>query len=136
MSQQNAEASTAPADATWSVISITSSEPAALQDGWHDVLRLKFDDIDVPEAPYIMFGETHAQQIKEFMEKSNVDGVTGIIVHCHAGVSRSAGIAKWIADTYNLPFPSSYMLYNKHVNKVLRDLDQKMYSYDEPIFVG
>jgi len=47
--------------------------------------------------------------------------VEGVLVHCHAGISRSAAVAKWIAEKYELPYPERYMLYNKHVYRTLRE---------------
>lgn len=117
------EAQERPAWPQWAVISITGSctYPADLKDGWERVLRLEFDDIDTPEEPYQMFTEQQARDVIEFVQDCTQSGIDGILVHCHAGVSRSAAIAKWIAERYLLPFPSGYMLYNKHVFKVLRE---------------
>ena len=107
----------------WAVISVTSAStyPASLHDGWAYVLRLEFDDIDMPEEPFTMFSEQQARDVIEFAKMCHGEGVEGILVHCHAGVSRSAAIAKWIADRYQLPFPNKYMLYNKHVHTTLRE---------------
>lgn len=107
----------------WSVISITGacSNPANLQAGWKRVLRLEFDDIDTEEEPYILFSEQQGREVIEFANFAATNGTEGILVHCYAGVSRSAAVAKWIADRYQLPFPDKYMLYNKHVYKVLRE---------------
>lgn len=103
------------------VISINGLDPAHLRDGWHSVLRLEFDDVDVAEEPYILFNAEHARLIVEFVRECNSNGVETIIVHCNAGISRSAAVAKWIADQYGLPFPAAYMIYNKHVYRVLRE---------------
>ena len=105
----------------WSVISISGLRPANLKEGWHSVLRLEFDDIDTEEEPYILFNEAHANRIIEFVTEVR-DGheIEGILVHCQAGISRSAAVAKWIAERYQLPFPNKYSLYNKHVYRVLR----------------
>jgi len=105
----------------WAVISISGLNPAVLKEGWHSLLRLEFDDIDVEEEPYILFCESQAEKIIDFVEKArDSQKVEGILVHCQAGISRSAAVAKWIAERYQLPFPSKYMLYNKHVYRVLR----------------
>lgn len=111
----------------WAVISITAEQPAALKEGWHSILRLEFDDIDVvgdfdTPKPYILFNDTHANRIIEFAEAvSESHKVEGILVHCQAGISRSAAVAKWISEKYQLPFAESYALYNKHVYRVLRE---------------
>jgi predicted protein tyrosine phosphatase len=109
--------------ANWSIISITAacSYPANLKEGWKRVLRLEFDDVDRDEEPYILFSEQQARDIIEFVATAQKNGTEGILVHCHAGISRSAAVARWIADTYRLPFPASYCLYNKHVYAILRE---------------
>lgn len=107
----------------WVVISITQpGETVALKEGWHSVLRLHFHDIDVPEEPYTLFGDRHANEIIDFLEGVAETGeIEGILVHCQAGISRSAAVAKWVAERYDLSFPGQYMLYNKHVYRALRD---------------
>jgi len=107
----------------WAVISVTSAiaSPADLQEGWTHVLRLAFDDIDVPEEPYVLFSEQQARSVIEFAAMCHGEKIEGILVHCSAGISRSAAIAKWIADRYQLPFNDKYMLYNKHVHTTLRE---------------
>jgi len=106
----------------WAVISISGLNPAVLKDGWHSVLRLEFDDIDTPEEPYIFFSDSHANQIIDFVEEvQRGHEVEGILIHCQAGISRSAAVAKWIAEKYGLGFPEKYMLYNKHVYRTLRE---------------
>lgn len=115
------------------MISISSGIPAKLQHGWHSVLRLQFDDIDVaepefqPAEPYVIFNEDHAKQVIEFVTAAKESGqVEGIMVHCHAGISRSAAVAKWIAEKYGLPFSESYSLYNRHIYRVLRITQNKL----------
>jgi hypothetical protein len=41
----------------WAVISISEPDayPANLKGGWNDILRLEFDDIDVPTEPWVEF---------------------------------------------------------------------------------
>lgn len=107
----------------WAVISITESDdrPAALKDGWHSVLRLQFDDIDAPEQPYVLFSPAQAGQVIDFVTSvHDSTRVEGILVHCRAGISRSAAVAKWIAERYGLPYPAGYAHYNKHVYSTLR----------------
>jgi len=122
LSRKEAEGSLNP---TWAVISISGLDPARLKDGWGAVLRLEFDDIDpdpkamFAEDPYILFSIDHAYQIIEFAHRCNDESVDGIVVHCHAGVSRSAAVAKWISERFGLYFPEGYALYNKHVYETL-----------------
>ncbi len=108
----------------WAVISITQpGETVALKEGWHSVLRLHFHDIDVPEEPYVLFNDQHANEIINFLEDVAETGeIEGALVHCQAGISRSAAVAKWIAERYGLGFPEKCMLYNKHVYRTLREV--------------
>ena len=73
-----------------------SQEPAALQDGWKDILRLSFHDMDVVKKDYDLFNEDQAREVIAFIEK-HVDAER-IVVHCNMGVSRSAAVAMFISD--------------------------------------
>lgn len=107
----------------WAVISISEPDcyPANLKEGWRGILRLEFHDIDRHEEPYVLFSEQQARDIISFVSRCQAGEAKGIVVHCKAGISRSAAVAKWIADRYGLTFPEGYSLYNKHVYRVLRD---------------
>jgi predicted protein tyrosine phosphatase len=107
----------------WTMISITSpsSNLANLKSGWEKVLRLEFDDIECEEDPFHLFTPAHARAIIEFAALCNQAGVEGIVVHCRAGISLSAAVARWIADVYDLPFPAQYQRHNKHVYATLRE---------------
>ncbi|QKE38982.1 hypothetical protein [Ferrovum myxofaciens] len=117
------EAEAEPARSDWAVISLSEwgSETAKLKDGWYAVLRQEFHDIDqeMPDEPYVLFSEDQAREMIRFVETVEANGIDGILVHCRAGISRSAAVAKWIAGRYDLPFPEGYSLYNKHVFRVL-----------------
>jgi protein-tyrosine phosphatase len=58
-------------------------------------------------------------KIIEFVACVHGSSVEGIMVHCKAGISRSAAVAKYIADKYKLPFNHSYDRYNKQVYGML-----------------
>ena len=65
------------------------------------------------------FTKQHAKQIQDFV-KANKNKV--FVVHCFAGVSRSAAVARWIEDTVdgkNSHRLARYTLYNKHVYNTL-----------------
>jgi predicted protein tyrosine phosphatase len=113
-----------PAWRNWAVISITDLNfaDAPLQEDWLDVLRLKFDDIsEMDHDGYVRMDELQAHAIIEFARRMHEDErCEGILVHCWAGVSRSAAVAKWISEKYGLPFPKDYEYANQHVYKLLR----------------
>lgn len=121
MGRIEAEAESAKSD--WAVISISErdGEPAKLHEEWHSILRLEFHDIDKAQEPYDLFSGEQAMQIIRFVD-DHASKVRGILVHCRAGISRSAAVAKWVAIRYGLPFPESYSLYNRHVFAVLNNV--------------
>ena len=117
-----------PGDPAWAVISISQpGDPAQLIDGWHSVHRVEFHDADPDrtttrkrkEARVVMDAQ-QAKQIIKFV-KDVAPEVVGIMVHCQGGISRSAAVAKWIAERYQLPFDHSYALHNQHVYKLLNE---------------
>jgi hypothetical protein len=135
LSRKEAESSVNP---NWAVISISGLDPARLKEGWRSILRLEFDDIDpdpkalFAEDPYILFSNEHARQIIKFAHQCNDEGVEGIVVHCHAGISRSAAVAKWISERFDLDFPSGYMLYNCHVYDPKNRVSKRLNSASVP----
>ena len=118
------EAELEPARPDWVVISLSEwgAEPAKLRDGWRDVLRQEFHDIDEPQEPYDLCTPDQAREIIRFVD-AHAGNSRGILVHCRAGISRSAAVAKWIALKYGLPFPDGYALYNKHVFRLLSEAE-------------
>lgn len=96
--------------------------PAQLvESSWRDILRLEFHDSE-PSATdlyRVYFNETHAVEVIKFLEKHANTEVKNVIVHCDAGVSRSAAISKFTALTYGLPFNENYRQYNKFVFSTL-----------------
>ncbi len=93
-----------------------------IQDGWHDVLRLEFHDITADtmdvEGIYTLMSDADAQAIVAFVKKVAPE-VEGIIVHCRAGISRSAAVAKWICSEYKIPFNAKYDRYNDYVYRLM-----------------
>lgn len=101
----------------------TPAEPnrrnARLDGKWGDILRLWFDDIDKPYQNYVLFTDEQADRVIEWMQQHE-DEFKGILVHCAQGVSRSAAIARFIANVYGLPFDEREgMLFNRHVFNTL-----------------
>ncbi|HZV99473.1 MAG TPA: hypothetical protein VFF74_10835 [Methylophilaceae bacterium] len=120
---------------SWAVISIT--EPgcpdgqARLQPGWHSVLRLEFHDLDAnsPEwdiaaGQFVFMNEQHAHEVIEFVDRVAGE-VDTILVHCRAGISRSAAVAKFVANRFGLEFDHGYPLFNKHVFQTLEQAARK-----------
>jgi predicted protein tyrosine phosphatase len=102
------------------MISITDIKLADLQ-YWDecDLLRLEFIDVEVIDK--FCFTKEMANQIIDFVNRfENKPNKDEIIVHCFAGVSRSAGVAKWIAEKYDLDFKDEYNDYNKMVYNILK----------------
>jgi hypothetical protein len=96
-----------------------------------DVLSLTFDDI-VPEdmeadpvstSAYKLFDYSHAGNISQFLDKHH-GKFENIMVHCYAGVSRSAAIGAAIGDHFGLEYDPeilarSYKGVNNHVYATL-----------------
>jgi predicted protein tyrosine phosphatase len=73
------------------------ADPAELSGGFAAVLRLSFTDIIERGDPSdVLFSEDHAQAIREFIDAW--PDATRIVVHCHAGMSRSPGVALGLCD--------------------------------------
>jgi hypothetical protein len=125
-----ATAETTPGWQDWAVVSIT--EPgfpgeAKLMPGWHSVCRVFFHDVDpaIPCCePHTLMNEQDALKITQFVREI-APGVDGILVHCKAGVSRSAAVAKWIAKQFDVPFNHEYDRYNKYVYDMLIQADKQ-----------
>lgn len=98
---------------------------AKLREGWKDVLKLKFDDVDRLAYHTQRFSLEDAQEIILFMEENK--DIETVIVHCMAGISRSAAVARFIGEKYDLSGEFSkifgyYDLYNKWVYRVLEEV--------------
>lgn len=93
-----------------------------IQPGWQSVLQLSFHDVtsdtlDV-ENRYTLMTDADARKIVHFLREV-APNVEGIIVHCKAGISRSAAVAKWICEQYNVPFNSDYDRFNPYVYRLM-----------------
>ena len=73
------------------------ADPARVSKRFVAVLRLNFTDIiALGEPSDVLFSEDHARAIREFTDAW--PGATRIVVHCHAGMSRSPGVALGLCD--------------------------------------
>lgn len=107
--------------------------PEAVEKGqFLDAIYLKFDDIEKPLEGYHSITDEQAEDIAKFIKKwKNCDE---IIVHCYAGISRSAAVAAAIYKYYGMDdleetffSKSSWYIPNMLVyKKVLRALYEKV----------
>lgn len=110
------------------VVSIhDSSRRPALRSGFRDVLFLCFDDYDQDrdgiDALMEPFSLAQAEMLKVWLEQYLYDDtVSDLLVHCHAGISRSAAVAWWAHKKHGLELKTEYPVWylNRHV---LRTLD-------------
>ena len=116
------------------IISITqpNTSPANLQSGWYRVLPIQFDDTN-PEViqrkerkiPRIAMTLANAMTIVKFVHQT-APNIEEMIVHCQGGISRSAAVAKWIAEAYDLPFDHDYDLFNPYVYQLLKEANKRV----------
>ena len=129
------------------VISITErGRTAPLSDEWGLVCRVQFADAEWDDA---MVQRLHArgihfdpqkkgfpdsvvaQQLRDMI--SGIErhpGITKILVHCHAWRRRSAAVARYIAQRFNLPFDFDYDGYNRTVLRLLSEDAPRRVAHD------
>ena len=95
--------------------------PAQLSDVFVAILRLGFNDITAhPGAEDVLFAEAHAEEVLHFVEQW--PDVDRIVVHCHAGASRSPGTALGLCDALGWPVAElerAYPAWNRRVRGVI-----------------
>lgn len=95
-----------PHDFKTAIISITDTDKADVvfekneTNGIRAVLKLKFDDVERDSKDLRCITKDDAEKIVKFINK-NKNKVDKIIVHCEAGVSRSAGVGAAIMKAIN-----------------------------------
>jgi predicted protein tyrosine phosphatase len=120
------------------VISFTDidSEPAAIpqHERCKDILRLQFHDTDRLGEKFlgvelVPIAEMQAQEIWDFFKKHK-DRVGTVIVHCEAGISRSAGCAAALAkaigesdERFFKYFHPNRLVYRLVLNAAMKDND-------------
>ena len=107
-----------------------------LRSGFRDVLRLAFDDYDRErdgmDALMGAFSAEQAETLKSWLEPYLRANTTyTLLVHCHAGISRSAAVAYWAHKTHGLELKTDYPTFylNRHV---LRTLDPSIEPPPKP----
>jgi predicted protein tyrosine phosphatase len=113
----------------WAMISITEPDyiPARLMHGWYAVHRAEFHDTEPQKAisdSTVAMTDDHAIEIVDFVH-AMAPHIEGVMVHCKGGISRSAAVAKWIAETYNLPFNHQHSSYNLHIYRQLVEANKR-----------
>ena len=106
-------------------ICISISDPdaraARVSSRFAALLRLHFDDVtERGEESDILFAEEHAREIRDFV--GSWPNARRLVVHCHAGVSRSPGVALGLCDTYGwatAALERSHPGFNRLVRSVL-----------------
>ena len=97
------------------VVSITDPDapPARLDVGFREVLAVAFHDVIEP----VRWGETElapitpaqAHAVVAFLERWHADAdALALLVHCEAGISRSAAVARFAAERYAIPVRSRW----------------------------
>jgi predicted protein tyrosine phosphatase len=132
VSQRQAENMKAPKATALISITDPSREQAPLGSGWHSVLRVAFDDVDAMTFPR---QDAHLQEITvdqvveiaSFVARAPLS-CKRLVVHCRHGVSRSAAVAKAVAEVAGARFPSEYNEYNRFVYFALQRSVHKAWS--------
>lgn len=91
----------------------------------HNVLRLEFDDITEHLDGYKLFSFSHAKRIIEWLY-ALPDDCRMVVVHCEAGLSRSAAVAQFMITDMDFDLHvdifsrKDFSLANSHVYGLLR----------------
>lgn len=115
------------------VISIRSpgGEPVTIHQDVHDILRLYFAD-SVPKLNRTgLFSAVHAKEIITFLNKYHeIEKPFHLLVHCEAGISRSAAVAVFAASHCDLSIRGKLAFLNPHVLTTLVKETCPMYAFD------
>jgi predicted protein tyrosine phosphatase len=107
ISQTEAEALPgAPLQADVALISIaTPGERPPKLPHFLERLSLEFADVEDYQEPAVEFDDEHAKAILEFVARiHSQDKAWRLIVHCKAGISRSAAVALYVAEATGCQF--------------------------------
>lgn len=125
-------------------------------DGWRSVLVLEFEDSHEeaklapagswPDSPtpeqHVLYTHTRqeriptlddAERLIEFIAGHQAtDAPLHLVVHCKAGVSRSAAVAKWVEERLGVPRSDSEFKATLYANpRVLRLMDKAWAAYND-----
>lgn len=124
------KAESLPARNDLAVISITEPEadPAVLACDEDRILRLVFHDVDPgceTETCWTLFDPAHGEQVLGFVRRVHADPQEfDLVIHCRAGISRSAALALFAAADTGCDFPRQPFagLANKHMLTILEKM--------------
>lgn len=123
------------------IISIWEPEsgPANLHQAEERILRLEFHDIDEPGPDgYLLFNEGHAQLIVEWVRNLHGNNMeVKVLVHCRAGISRSAAVALYIERETGCLFSRKHAsdLHNRHILATLERVAGWRLKFEEAMEV-
>ena len=114
-----------PPDPDWAVISITSpgEAPARLQQGFYTIYRVQSHDGNQENGRDVL-DAVQAADLVDFVH-SVEPCIDTVLVHCGGGICRSAAVARWIAETFDLEFRKDYTQDNKQVLDRLRQASER-----------
>lgn len=100
--------------------------------GFEDILRLYFTDaVTAGSEETVLFDQKFARQIVDFLDGYHkVTSDFDLLIHCHAGVSRSAAVAVWAASEFGLPLTGYFAMLNPYVLRHLVRCKSPQYEYD------
>jgi predicted protein tyrosine phosphatase len=111
---------------TAALVSITDPgvPGALLSPGWGGLLRLSFHDADpvtFPDSDRHLTGMSIEQAIavRRFIAALPAK-VRSLVIHCRSGISRSASLAKAVAEVHGLYHDATYAEFNRHVHAMAR----------------
>jgi predicted protein tyrosine phosphatase len=85
---------------------------------WHSGIMMIFDDVDHPTLELQAITPEQCRYIINYVtEIHRSPQPILLIVHCFAGISRSAAVAKWVSDAFNINLPQYHnrLLHNTRV---------------------
>jgi predicted protein tyrosine phosphatase len=119
------------------VVSIRDARYTPVLDpGFADVLPLEFDDHDDDrdglDAIKRKFDAGHSEVLRAWLAaRAEAPEVYDLLVHCRAGMSRSAAIAWWVHREFDVPLTTRFPAY--HLNRhVLRTLNPRLVPPEVP----
>lgn len=124
------KAESLPARDDLAIISVTEPESDSARLAGHEdmILRLVFHDVDPggeTENCWTLFDQSHADQVIRFVRRLHADPERlDLLIHCRAGISRSAALALFVAEDTGCVFPRKPFagLANKHMLTTLENM--------------